>query len=263
MPSNAKCGKLPALEIDANLANLLLLVSLIPAFPDAETPHMQNMQARNTQAGAAIYSPLLLKMYDGLVLGLSNQYAWQCATNSVLLPFFQQKLSANHLDVGVGSGYFLAHSSFDPEQKVTLLDLNHNSLEAASAPIAHLQPVLIQEDILNPTGALGQQKFDSISMFYLLHCLPGDMEEKASAVFGLLQQHLTVDGILYGATILGDDAGHNWLGRQLIRLYNKKGIFGNQHDTLAGLQAALSRHFGKVDVQQHGKVALFSAKLVA
>ena len=222
---------------------------------------MQNKQDHNTRAGAAIYSPLTLKVYDWFVLGLSNQYAWQCSTPAVLLPFFQQQLSASHLDVGVGSGYFLAHSTFHPQQKVTLLDLNRNSLEAASAPIAHVQPVLIQEDILNPRGALGQQKFDSISLFYLLHCLPGAIDDKADAVFGLLSQHLTAGGTLYGATILGNQANHNWLGRQLMQVYNKKGIFGNQHDTLAGLQAALSRYFGKVDVQQHGKVALFSARL--
>lgn len=222
---------------------------------------MHNRQNHNTRAGAAIYSPLLLKVYDDLVLGLSNRYAWQCSTRSILLPFFQQYLSANHLDVGVGSGYFLAHCAFGQNQKLTLLDLNRNSLAAASAPIAHLQPLLIQEDILNPSGALGQQKFDSISVFYLLHCLPGSMEEKASAVFGLLQQHLTVGGTLYGATILGDQSGHNWPGRQLMRLYNKQGIFGNRYDTLSALESALSSHFDKVRVQQQGKVALFSAKM--
>lgn len=68
---------------------------------------------------------------------------------------------------------------------------------------------------------------------------------------------------MYGATILGEQVSHNWLGRQLIRLYNKKGIFGNQHDTLAGLESVLLRYFGKVTVQQRGKVALFSAKLAA
>lgn len=224
---------------------------------------MQNMQDHNTRAGAAIYSPLLLKMYDVLVLGVSNRYAWQCSTDTVLLPFFQQHLSANHLDIGVGSGYFLAHSTFAPQQKLTLLDLNRNSLQAASAQIAHVQPVLIQEDILNPSGALGQQKFDSISLFYLLHCLPGDMEQKADTVFSLLRQHLTAGGTVYGATILGDQVDHNWLGRQLVRVYNKKGIFGNQQDTLAGLESVLSRYFAKVTVQQQGKVALFSATLAA
>ncbi|MFZ6875709.1 methyltransferase [Undibacterium sp. Di27W] len=222
---------------------------------------MQHKVNQGTRDGAAVYSPLVLKAYDLWVLGFSNRYAWQCPTRSVLLPFFQQHLSANHLDVGVGTGYYLAHSSFSAKQKIALLDLNRNSLAAASAPIAHLLPLLIQEDILNPNGALGNQKFDSISLFYLLHCLPGNIREKAAQAFELLHQHLTVGGTLYGATILGDHVAHNWLGRRLMRLYNKKGIFGNHDDTLSDLESALTRYFTKVNVRQHGKVALFSAEL--
>lgn len=224
---------------------------------------MRNKLDHNTQNGAAVYSPLVLKIYDWWVLGFSNRYAWQCPTRSVLLPFFQKHLSANHLDIGVGTGYYLAHSSFPENQKIALLDLNRNSLESACSPIAHLQPLLIQEDILKPSGALGHQRFDSISLFYLLHCLPGNMVEKATAAFELLQRHLTADGTLYGATILGDQFAHNWLGRRLMKLYNKKGIFGNRDDTLSGLESALARYFAKVSVRQHGKVALFTAKLSA
>ncbi|MFK0380254.1 class I SAM-dependent methyltransferase [Pandoraea sp. NPDC090278] len=224
---------------------------------------MQAKLNHDTQAGAAVYTPLVLKIYDWWVLEFSNRYAWRCPTRSVLLPFFQQHLSANHLDVGVGTGYYLAHSSFSTEQKVALLDLNRNSLESALTRIAHLQPLLIQEDILKPSGALGHQRFDSISLFYVLHCLPGNMPDKA-AIFELLHRHLTADGTLYGTTILGgDEVVHNWLGRRLMKLYNRKGIFGNQHDTLADLESALSRYFAKVSVQQYGRVALFTAKLSA
>jgi SAM-dependent methyltransferase len=222
---------------------------------------MQKKADQNTQDGAAVYSPLVLKLYDLWVLGFSNRYAWQCSTRSVLLPFFQQHLSANHLDIGVGTGYYLSHSSFSAKQKIALLDLNPNSLESASVPIAHLQPLLIQEDILNPTGILGHQRFDSISLFYLLHCLPGNFAEKAVAVFELLHRHMNAGGTLYGATILGDEVAHNWLGSRLMKLYNKKGIFGNRSDTLSGLESALNRYFTKVNVRQHGKVALFSAQL--
>lgn len=138
--------------------------------------------------------------------------------------FFQEHLSANHLDVGVGSGYYLAHSSDRPEQKVTLLDLNDNSLKAAGSRIAHLQPSLVRDDVLQPSGALGDRKFDSISLFYLLHCLPGNMAEKGRRVFSTLGAHLAPGGVLYGATILGDEANHNWIGRRLMKLYNRKGI---------------------------------------
>jgi len=213
----------------------------------------------DSELGAAVYSDRVLKIYDRWVLGFSNHYAWKCPTNTVLLPFFQEHLSANHLDVGVGSGYYLAHSSDRPEQ-VTLLDLNDNSLKAAGSRIAHLQPSLVRDDVLQPSGALGDRKFDSISLFYLLHCLPGNMAEKGRRVFSTLGAHLAPGGVLYGATILGDEANHNWIGRRLMKLYNRKGIFGNQHDTQEGLQSALNEHFAKVAVWKVGKVALFTAE---
>ncbi|WP_337882842.1 class I SAM-dependent methyltransferase [Chromobacterium haemolyticum] len=222
---------------------------------------MQSKLTHDSQAGAAVYSPLVLKVYDWWVLGVSNQWAWRCPTRSVLLPFFQQHLGVNHLDVGVGTGYYLAHSAFAPEQKITLLDLNANSLASACARIADVGPLLIQENILKPSGALGDLCFDSISLFYVLHCLPGRMEEKAAAVFDLLHRHLSADGTLYGATILGgDQVAHNYFGRRLMKLYQRKGIFGNQHDSLEDLESVLSRYFSMVSVRQYGRVALFSAK---
>jgi SAM-dependent methyltransferase len=214
----------------------------------------------DSELGAAVYSDRVLKIYDRWVLGFSNHYAWKCPTNAVLLPLFQQHLSANHLDVGVGSGYYLAHSSNKPEQKVTLLDLNENSLKAAGSRIAHLQPSLVRDDVLQPNGALGNTRFESISLFYLLHCLPGNMAEKGRRVFSTLGPHLAPGGVLYGATILGDEARHNWIGRRLMRLYNRKGIFGNKHDTQEVLQSVLTEHFAKVVVWRVGKVALFTAQ---
>lgn len=215
----------------------------------------------DSEQGAAVYTDRVLKIYDRWVLGFSNHYAWKCPTNAVVLPFFQQYLSANHLDVGVGSGYYLAHSSDKQGQKVTLLDLNENSLRAAATRIAHLQPSLVRDDVLQPSGALGDRRFDSISLFYLLHCLPGDMADKGRTVLSTLVPHLTPGGVLYGATILGDEAKHNWIGRRLMALYNRKGIFGNRHDTQASLQSVLTERFAKVAVWQVGKVALFRAEM--
>lgn len=213
-----------------------------------------------TQGGAAIYSDRVLKLYDWWVLGLSNSHAWKCPTDVVLMPLFQEHLSANHLDVGVGSGFYLANSPNSPGQHITLFDLNENSLRAAATRIARSSPALIHGDIIQPGDALAGRKFDSISLFYLLHCLPGRMEEKAPLVFATLANHLSTTGVLYGATILGDEVNHNWLGRRLMKLYNRKGIFGNADDTLASLQAALTGRFSKVAVWRHGKVALFRAE---
>ena len=88
---------------------------------------------KNTEQGAAIYSRLVLKLYDWWVLGISNRLAWKCATKQVLLPFFKQYIGQRHLEVGVGTGYYLHNASLPPSQHITLMDLNPNSLDAASA----------------------------------------------------------------------------------------------------------------------------------
>lgn len=213
----------------------------------------------SSEAGAAVYSPLTLKLYDAWVLGISNRFAWQCPTREVLQPFFDRNVGAQHLDVGVGTGYYLANANLPDTTHVTLLDLNPNSLRAAQQRFGRADTQILQHDVFKPLDASQHQRYDSISLFYLLHCLPGSMPEKA-AVFANLKPCLKPGGVLFGATILGDAAGHNGFGRKLMAAYNKKGIFGNRSDTVADLRLALEQHFAQVSIEVVGKVALFSGK---
>lgn len=188
---------------------------------------------KNTDDGAKIYTPLTLKLYDWWVLGVSNRLAWGCPTKEHLLPHFLEHLGNNHLDIGVGTGFYLTHV---PESSlISLMDLNEASLNAA----LHGQ-------------------FDSISMFYLLHCLPGNISTK-SCVIRNAAQALTDDGTLYGATILGDGIVHNSFGQKLMRIYNQKGIFSNTKDSEEGLTHILSEHFENVKTKVQGTVVMFSA----
>jgi len=59
----------------------------------------------DTRKGAAAYTPLALAFYDLAVLGFSNSFVWQCASQ-VLLDFYNQHISDKHLDIGVGTGFF-------------------------------------------------------------------------------------------------------------------------------------------------------------
>jgi SAM-dependent methyltransferase len=212
----------------------------------------------STERGAAVYTPFTLKLYDWWVLGVSNRFAWQCPTGTILLPFFRKHLGRRHLDVGVGTGFYLAHAGVSPDTQCTLMDLNENSLQAA-AQRSGLQATCMRHDIMQPLSLPPDKLFDSVSLFYLLHCLPGTIGEKEKAIIHL-KGHLAPSGTLYGATILGDSAGHNWFGRRLMALYNRKGIFGNKTDSLEALATMLQRHFQQVEVRQHGKVALFTAQ---
>ena len=50
------------------------------------------------------------------------------------------------------------------------------------------------------------------------------------------------------------------LGRALMRVYNQKGVFGNQNDSLSGLEQALGQSLTDVQVELRGVVALFSGR---
>jgi ubiquinone/menaquinone biosynthesis C-methylase UbiE len=217
------------------------------------------LNKNNSERGAAIYTPLILKAYDWYVLGFSNRFAWECSTSKFLLPFFKKHLGRRHLDVGVGTGFYLANSDIDRSVEITLLDLNENSLHAAAARIPDLQPRCIHHDVFEPMPFPEKIVFDSVSAFYLLHCLPGTFVEKQYAIANLTK-HLSPAGVLYGATILGDEARHNRLGGKLMEIYNRKGIFGNRSDTLASLRSMLETQFHNVDIWQQGKVAMFIAQ---
>lgn len=69
-----------------------------------------------------------------------------------------------------------------------------------------------------------------LGMGHLLHCLRGNMHEKA-VVIEHASQALTPGGTLHGATILGKAVEHNGLGQYLMKIYNKKGIFCNLADS--------------------------------
>ena len=85
------------------------------------------------------------------------------------------------------------------------------------------------------------------------------LDDKETAIANL-KRYLSNDGVLYGATILGDEAAHNPIGRLALNFYNQKGIMHNATDTLEGLHRILKRQFQDVHIQRHNKVALFVAR---
>ncbi|HIB1590403.1 TPA: class I SAM-dependent methyltransferase [Salmonella enterica subsp. enterica serovar Muenchen] len=211
----------------------------------------------NSNDGAKVYTPFTLKFYDWWVLGISNRFVWKCPTNEYLLPHFLQHVSKKHLDVGVGTGYYLTHSPRDCV--ISLMDLNLSSLNAASLRVGKERiDSMVQHDAFVCYPESLHEKFDSVSMFYLLHCLPGNMSGKDSVIRNAAQA-LTSNGKLFGATILGSDVNHNSFGQKLMCIYNEKGIFSNRRDNPEGLNKILSEYFLNITIRIEGTVALFSA----
>lgn len=207
-----------------------------------------------SHAGQAVYSKRTLSIYDLLVLGISNHLIWRCPTRR-LLAMYDEHISASHLDIGVGTGYFLDRCRMPDDPRIMLVDLNENSLEATAKRIARYKPQVKKRDVLEPLD-LSAERFDSIGMNYLLHCLPGDIRSKA-VVFDHAAEYLNPGGILFGSTLLHDGVERSFLARRLMGFYNRKQIFSNTQDTLTGLREALSKRFDDFHVETYGCVATF------
>ena len=156
--------------------------------------------SEQVEAGQAVYSKHTLSVYDIVVLGISNRYIWKCPSARIEA-HYNQRISDNHLDVGVGTGYFLDRCRF-PSQlpRVALMDLNVNSLEVASKRISRYTPETYRQDVLQPVSA-NIPKFDSVGINYLLHCLPGSISKKAIA-FDHLRPLMNRGATIFGSTIL-------------------------------------------------------------
>ncbi len=201
----------------------------------------------------------MLGIYDWYVLGLSCRFIWQCPVGR-LLQHYDAHVHTRHLDVGVGTGYFLDRATFPaPRPEITLFDLNANSLEHARRRIERYAPNVVRGDALAP-NTLPQHHYGSIAVSFLLHCLPSGGGGKWR-VFDHLLPNLAADGVLFGSTLLGAHPARR-RQRWLMDVYNRRGIFSNQSDSEAELRSALERRFVAVHIEVRGAVALFSARTV-
>ncbi|MDW6024623.1 class I SAM-dependent methyltransferase [Mesorhizobium sp. BAC0120] len=208
------------------------------------------------EAGQAAYSPIVLGIYDWYVHGLSNHLLWHCPT-SALRQLYDRNVSARHIDIGVGTGYFLDKAKWPvAKPSITLVDLNANSLDAASRRIARYAPETVVANAMESLPLSGS--FGSAALCYLLHCMPGAIPDKAVA-FDHLRPLLKPGARVFGATILQGSLPRSRAAQALMNIYNRKGIFSNAADTVEDLDSALRARFTNVKVEVLGVVALFEA----
>jgi SAM-dependent methyltransferase len=212
---------------------------------------------RETMAGQAVYTKGALNAYDLVVIGVSNPLIWRCPSD-IIVERYNRHITANHLEVGVGTGYFLDHCRFPSEHpRVALMDLNPNCLAKAQARIERYNPETRRINVLEPIQG-NIEPFDSIGLNYVLHCLPGTMESKAVA-FDHLKPLLKPGGVLFGSTILSSGVDKYRPPKLLMALYNRRRIFTNTEDSLAALERELQKRFTRYEVDVVGCVALFDA----
>lgn len=211
------------------------------------------------EAGHAFYTKRALVVYDAMILGYFSRMAWKCP-KARLLRHYDENVSTNHLDVGVGTGYFLDRCQFgSTTPRVALMDPNTNCLEVAGRRISRYHPEAYEADALQPIQ-LEIAKFDSVSLNYVLHCLPGDIVSKG-IVFENLRALMNPSGVLFGATLLHNGVPRNWLARTVMDRNNKHGIFSNVNDSLDGLRSVLSAHFAASAVEVVGCVGIFTGTI--
>jgi SAM-dependent methyltransferase len=209
--------------------------------------------------GQAVYTQRTLRAYDPVVVKLSNSLVWRCPARRILAQY-NRHVSATHLDVGPGTGYYLDRCHFPGgSPDITLLDANVDVLRYAARRLARFDPRTEAADVLKPTS-LNRASFRSVALSYVLHCLPGNIDTKA-VVFDNLIPLLQPGGVIFGATILSDGVDHTRLARALLRAYNRKGIFSNLHDHRHALEHALADRFSRYELDVSGSVALFAAWL--
>jgi len=207
--------------------------------------------------GHAVYTNLSLPLYDLVVTRFSNLFAWRCS-RKMLVNFFRENISTNHLDVGVGTGYFLRQLHLNPgNQRLGLLDLNEYCLAYAKKRLHQFCPEIYKHDVFEAFTSI-TKKFDSVSLNYVMHCLPGTVSQKAIA-FDHIRAVLNPGGKLFGTTILGKGVTRNFLARKIMKMYNKKKIFNNIDESSEMFERELRKRFSHVEIKIKGCVALFVA----
>lgn len=201
------------------------------------------------------YNRFLLAIYDPWVLGFMARAVWRSPPQP-FVEHYRRNLGRRHLDVGPGTGYFLEKAAPPAGTEVTLLDPNPNVLAHCSRRLAAMHPTTIQASVMEPLPV--ESSFDSTALSFVLHCLRGPQENKATAIRNIAAV-LEPDGVLFGGTVLGVAERHTPQARLVLKAFNKAGDFDNLGDTVVGLRENLQESFRTVEIEVIGSVARFTA----
>jgi SAM-dependent methyltransferase len=205
--------------------------------------------------GQSGYNPVMLAIYDVWVLRFMTRAVWKVPVEPGI-DRYRRLLGHRHLDVGPGTGYFIEQATPPLDAEITLLDPNPHVLKHVAKRLTAWSPVTVEADVLRPLPVEGP--FDSAALSFVLHCLPGPMSNKATAIRNVAAV-LGPEGVLFGGTVLGLDEPHARSARAFLKAANKQGGFDNRGDTVDGLRQILEASFDDVDIERSGSAAFFTA----
>src|SRR5437899_11143261 len=100
-------------------------------------------------AGQAAYTRTALALYDPFVIGTLIRFVWRCPP-SALVHLYDRNVSSNHLECGVGTGFFLDRCALPPRPRIVLLDLNPSCLRRAERRLSRYAPRVHRRNVLDP-----------------------------------------------------------------------------------------------------------------
>lgn len=214
---------------------------------------------KQIEASIALYSKLFLVMYDFLALGLIAHNIWKCPSHN-MLELYNRYISANHLDIGVGTGYFMDKCVFPSIQpRLVLMDLNQNSLQIANRRLRRYRPIVYQHNALEPLN-IALEPFDSVGIMNLLHCLPGNMDTK-STIFRNIRPIMNSKAVVFGSTLLYQGVKLGRLASLILECSNNIGFMNNINDDAEGLNEILKTYFKESSVEIVGCMILFWGRI--
>jgi SAM-dependent methyltransferase len=208
--------------------------------------------------GYKVYQGSVLSFYNMFVFHGSLPLCWRCPREN-LTELYTRSLGARHLELGVGTGYLMEHSRFPvANPKITLVDMNEATLDYTAQRMRFFETVKVVGNALEPLP-VANGSHDSAALSLLMHCIPGSLHEKGVAI-----KHAAATvrpgGIVFGSTVLSQGVTVSPAGRWLMKIFNEKGIFHNDKDSLRDLRTVLERNFADFELYTRGSVGLFRAR---
>lgn len=221
----------------------------------------QFYQQRSSGRGQWFFSLMSHRLYEIGLYRFVTTWLWQCPT-ALLLDHYRENMSVNHLEVGVGSGFFVRKTLQSirgrrTEQRLVLVDLNARCLSKSAERLQAHAPEVQQQDLREPMVLAGGA-VQSVGINYVLHCIKGSFSENRR-LFAHLAAVLEDGGVLFGATLVTRPAREGRMAWLLMKTLNLVGIFNNDDQCLDELKQALEASFAEVELTQAGNAVVFRA----
>jgi len=248
---------------------MITLLNKFNAKPSQQTvsQHAAKQPAKKkpncTTLGQMFFTSMSHHLYDLSLYRFITNKIWCCPTER-LLDNYADNITNNHLEIGVGSGYFLHHTlCADFLNRLALLDLNKRCLTKSARRLKVYKPVTLHQSALSPfSPAIGG--YSSVGMNYVLHCIPGSFGDNRG-IFDNVHAALADNGVFFGATLLPGRANGRLAARAFMRLLNLVGIFRNDtrrtndKHRVEDLKGVLESVFAKVELTLVGDAVIFCA----